>query len=260
MDLLKKRRVPVEAIENNEQLLAEMPRLEDVSDSEDEENTKVKDVVYVEQLVNEQKKNNINYCYRQAVASGHVPRGATVVLDPIYQYYESLSPNDKPKTVMVAEGSAPLRYVRAEINGAQVMDILVDSGSQFCSMKETVAAALGLHWNPDKTIHMQSASGDITTSQGTAEMVPFRFGEITLYMQVHIFANTSYDVLLGRPWDVLTSSIVENFSDGGGKITLTDPSSGQRCVIPTFDFRTEVPKDEQAKEKQDFQRSSMSWR
>jgi hypothetical protein len=126
-------------------------------------------------------------------------------------------------------------------------------------MKESVAAALGLHWNPDKTIHMLSASSDITMSQGTAEMVPFRFGEITFYMQMHIFANPSYEVLLGRPWDVHTSSVVESFRDGGQKITLTDPSTGQRCVIPTYDEKVDPGKTEKVPEKQDFQRS-MSWR
>ena len=53
-------------------------------------------------------------------------------------------------------------------------------------------------------------------------------------MQVHIIGSPAYDILLGRPFDILTESIVRNFSNEDQTVTITDPNTGQRHTIPTF--------------------------
>ena len=41
-------------------------------------------------------------------------------------------------------------------------------------------------------------------------------------------------MLLGRPFDVLTESEIKNTKDGGQTITIKDPNTLRRAVIPTY--------------------------
>ncbi|CAA7260864.1 unnamed protein product [Cyclocybe aegerita] len=101
-------------------------------------------------------------------------------------------------------------------------------------MSKDAAIASQVTWNPDITINMQSANGQIEKSCGLAKNVPFRLGQLTMYLQVHVMEKPAYRVLLGRPFDVLTESEIKNLSDGGQIITITDPNTKERCVVPTY--------------------------
>ena len=101
-------------------------------------------------------------------------------------------------------------------------------------MAKTTAVELGLGWDPSICIYMQSANGQVEKSVGLSKDVPFRFGEVTLYLQVHIINEPGYKVLLGRPFEVLAKSSVENSSDGSQIVTLTDPNTKLKYQVPTY--------------------------
>ena len=65
--------------------------------------------------------------------------------------------------------------------------------------------------------------------------MPFTFGTLTVHMQVHILDNPPYACLIGRPLDVLTESIVQTSRDGYQKLILTDPNSGKRIEVGTYE-------------------------
>ena len=88
-------------------------------------------------------------------------------------------------------------------------------------------------YDPAITISMQSANGGVTPTKGMAHNVPFAFGNITLFLQVHIMETTVYDVLLGRPFDALARTEIQNSSDDMQSITICDPNSDARIVVPT---------------------------
>jgi hypothetical protein len=94
---------------------------------------------------------------------------------------------------------------------------------------------------------MESANGTITPSLGLARNVPFKFGEITLYLQVHIVRAPAYDILLGRPFDQLTECKVNNSANGDQTLTIFDRNSGSELTIPT------IPRGRPRQRKQDFQ-------
>ena len=54
-----------------------------------------------------------------------------------------------------------------------------------------------------------------------------------MYLQVHVISLPAYDVLLGRPFDVLTESVVRNFANEDQTITIQDPNTGRRVTVPT---------------------------
>ena len=102
-------------------------------------------------------------------------------------------------------------------------------------MAKQVAMQLGVSWDPDLRIKMQSANGQLELSEGLARNVSFRLGEVVAYLQVHVLNNPAYEVLLGRPFEVLTKTVAETLPNGEMLITLTDPNTGKRSTIPTFE-------------------------
>ncbi len=194
--------------------------------------------------------------YRQLqVGCDGLPAGAIVLGDPYEQYLSSLGPGEKPKRLIVARESQSLKSVYPLINGKAKAETLLDSGSQIISMSLATAERLSLTWDPDVIINMESANKQVESTKGLARNVPFAFGEMILYLQVHIINDPAYDVLLGKPFEVLTESNVKTKRDGTVELTLTDPNNGKKLVITTYD-RGKVPSTQKREpEGSDFQSS-----
>ena len=184
-------------------------------------------------------------------------KGSVVVSDPVMQYLNALGPGEKPKSVVVAAESHALRTVYPLINGVGEVESLLDPGSQIISMSRDVARTLQVTWDPDITVHMESANKTLEKTLGLAKNVPFVFGPITVYLQVHVIEKVAYRVLLGRPFDTITESEVKNCKDGSQSLTLTDLNTGERCVMHTHE-RGKPPTVLQRPVRQDFVRSSMN--
>jgi hypothetical protein len=109
---------------------------------------------------------------------------------------------------------------------------------------------------------MQSANGQLEKSMGLAQNVPFRWGDLKIYLQVHVIRNPAYKILLGRPFDVLTKSRTEH-ADGSQLLTLTDPNTGRAWTVPTYDraraesTKERAPEVVQSNFQGDFRRASM---
>lgn len=164
----------------------------------------------------------------------NIPDGAWVVSDPVEQYINSLEEGEEPRPLVVCRDSVPLRTVYPIIHRSARAEVLLDTGSQICSMDETVARSLGLSWDPDVVIHLQSANRTTEKTLGLARNVEFDFGGITAYIQLHIIRRPAYDVLLGRPFDVSMSTTVANQANGDQMITLQDPNSNRKVTLATY--------------------------
>jgi hypothetical protein len=159
--------------------------------------------------------------------------GCLVATDIVLQYYSTLGDGQAPKQIYTSMESASLRVLFPKINGQEKVECVVDSGSQIVSMALKSAEGLGLSWDPDVTIFMQSANGQLKKSAGLARNVLFLFGDIPIYLQVHIIDQPAYYVLLGRPFDILSETNIQNFKDGSQSITIRDPNTQRRITLPT---------------------------
>ncbi len=140
---------------------------------------------------------------------------------------------DKSLPLKCARESAPIRSIYPIINHQLEVECVLDSGSQIISMSEAICQQSGLAYDPTMVVEMQSSNGTLNNTLGIARDVPFIIGNITLYLQVHVIRESAYDVLLGRPFDILTQSIVRNYADESQSITIHDPNTGKRATIPT---------------------------
>jgi hypothetical protein len=164
------------------------------------------------------------------------PRDGIIVPDPIERYYRSLQPGEAPDPdrLVIAKESSAVRSIFAVIDSTKRKECILDPGCQIVAMSEDTCHELSLVYDPMIRLNMQSANGTTDWSKGLARNVPFAIGSITLYMQVHVIGSPAYDILLGRPFDILTESIVRNFANEDQTVTITDPNTGQRYTIPTF--------------------------
>ena len=84
---------------------------------------------------------------------------------------------------------------------------------------------------------MQSTNGEVDQSLGLMCNVPMTIGEITLYVQIHIIRCPVHNILLGRPFNILTESVMCNYANEDQAITIQDPNSGLLTTIPTIPRR-----------------------
>lgn len=145
------------------------------------------------------------------------------------------SEEEGDETLQTARPSVPLRSIVAIINHTAEVECIVDPGCQIIAMSEKVANVLGLAYDPKTVLYMTSANGNSNRTLGLAHDTPFVIGGLTLYFQVHIVREASYDILLGRPFDELTNSIVQNRTAGQVTITIQDPNSDRIAIVPTFE-------------------------
>ncbi|KAF9054302.1 hypothetical protein BJ165DRAFT_1399555 [Panaeolus papilionaceus] len=160
--------------------------------------------------------------------------GAYVLPDLVAQYAMVLAPEEEMLTVVVGDESRDLRTVYPDINSAGVEEALLDGGSQICSIEESVARRVGLSWTPQVRVRLQSANKSVTQTLGLARNVPFKFGNIIAYLQLHVIPEAAYQVLLGRPFEVVTALSSKNETTGDQTITLTDPNTGEKISMPTY--------------------------
>jgi hypothetical protein len=159
---------------------------------------------------------------------------ACVIPDPYETYLNSLKPGQLPDTLTVAKESHALRSIYMRVAGAEYIESIVDPGSQIIAMSEAVCHDLGLAYDPSIKLNMQSANGEIDQSLGLARNVPCRIADIVLFLQIHVIRSPAYDILLGRPFDVLTESVVKNFANEDQTITIRDPNTNRHATIPTI--------------------------
>ncbi|SJL18826.1 uncharacterized protein ARMOST_22427 [Armillaria ostoyae] len=159
------------------------------------------------------------------------PEGSSVVPDP---YEARIKKGEKIGPLKCAADSISLRSIVPVVDHQLKVECIIDSGSQVISMSEAMCLCLGLIYDPTVILEMQSANGTTNYSLGLAQNVEFLFGDITLYLQVHIIWQSVYDILLSRPFNMLTQSIMHNYADENQTITIHDPNTGKTATIPTI--------------------------
>jgi hypothetical protein len=110
------------------------------------------------------------------------------------------------------------------INDHSNIESVVDPSSSIIAMSENVCHELGLTYDPQIRLPMQSANSGIDETLGLARNVLCDLGSIILYMQFHIVRDPAYNILLGRPFNVLTESIVHNYQNEAQTIMIRNPN------------------------------------
>ncbi|KAG6872068.1 hypothetical protein C0995_013376 [Termitomyces sp. Mi166 len=163
--------------------------------------------------------------------------GTFGAVDPVEAFYSHWPP-EHCASLCVTKDTDSLRAIMAVINRKKGVECIVDSGSQIVSMLEEIVHQMGLVYDSTVMLNMQSANGMIDQSQGLARNVPCTIVGLTIYLQVHIISQPAYDILLGKPFNVLTHSIVRTLSANETVSTITNPNG----VLTANIFKANIPK------------------
>jgi hypothetical protein len=120
------------------------------------------------------------------------------------------------------------------VDNREEVEGIIDPGSQIIAMLEAVYHDISLAYYPSIKLNMQSANSEVDQSLGLSCNIPCKINTITLYLQIHITRSPAYDILLGRPFNVLTKSTVKNFPNEDQTITIIDPNTKCSVTIPTL--------------------------
>lgn len=92
-------------------------------------------------------------------------------------------------------------------------------------MSEEIFHNLSLAYDPSTHLNMKSANSTTDLSLGLVHNVPCHLTKITLFLQIHVIKNLAYNILLGRPFDVLMKSVIKNYHNKDQTITICNPNS-----------------------------------
>ncbi|KAG5349362.1 hypothetical protein C0989_004379 [Termitomyces sp. Mn162] len=89
-------------------------------------------------------------------------------VDPVKAYIELLPHGEEPVVLTVAKDSQSLCTIMMLIDNKEEVECIHNSGSQIISMSAEIASDLGLSYNPNIVLNMQSANGTMDRLLGLA--------------------------------------------------------------------------------------------
>ncbi|KAF9440558.1 hypothetical protein P691DRAFT_687298 [Macrolepiota fuliginosa MF-IS2] len=79
---------------------------------------------------------------------------------------------------------------------------------------------------------MESVNASKEMTLGLLQDLPIRIRSSVFYLQVQVFENAPYEMLLGRPFLMLTQAQTYHYSNGDSHIMLLDPNTKETLIIP----------------------------
>ena len=138
--------------------------------------------------------------------------------------------------------SLSLRVVRPTVNGEADVEGVLDSGCQMTIIRKDLWLKLGGTLRPDEGCIMETANRSKVQTVGKAMNVRFSFDdEVEVMLNAQIVEVAPFEVLLGRPFFAATQCETKDFPDGNQTIVLTDPKSGRRVMVPTYERVAQGP-------------------
>ena len=179
----------------------------------------------------------IDSASKPASSNANPPPGTIVIDDPYEVSLCTMLDDHGINFLTITKESSPLCTILPLFNHNKYVESIIDPGSQVVAMLEAACHALVLIYNPCIKLCMQSVNGEVDETLGLTRNIPMLVGVITLYIQIYIVWNPAYDVLLGQPFDIVSQSIVHNYSNKEQTITIHDPNTGETAMVPTFTCR-----------------------
>ncbi|KAJ7467045.1 hypothetical protein FB451DRAFT_946042, partial [Mycena latifolia] len=119
------------------------------------------------------------------------------------------------------------------VNNTHMIACTLDQGSEIVAMNRVVWQELGVTLSPDKTLTMESADSNQSTTAGVIKNLKFSIGDIDILLQVHVVDGAPFDILMGRPFFRFTECHTRDRADGTQELTLTCPNTGKTVQVAT---------------------------
>ena len=166
---------------------------------------------------------------KDMVTARRVPVTTSAVQDTLYTNVTAPDTSD----LVVAVDAAPLRTVEGILDGRIAAECLLDQGSSIVAMRRDVWEKLGNPLHSEHVIHMESSHGTIAPTLGLIKNFPLQIGPCTFHVQMQVADTLPCEVLVGRPFFMLTGSQTIDHPHGAQDLILNNPNTGERIIVPT---------------------------
>jgi hypothetical protein len=167
-----------------------------------------------------------------AIISNDTVGHFTYILEnPFNLFIQKLQPGEQMDVLTVVKESHALQLLDMLVNNQEYIEAIVDPRLQIIAMSEAVCHNLNLQYDPRIRLKMQLANSSVDLSLGLSHNVPAQIRSITLYLQIHVIWAPAYDILLGRPFNMITELVVHNYKNKDQTITICDPNTSQMATI-----------------------------
>jgi len=141
----------------------------------------------------------------------------------------------KPRSdgLISTDHSVSLRALDVKPKDGFTAEAIVDDGSQIIAVRRNIWEKSGESLRADYKMVMESAN---TTSNDTMGLIPdfkINIGGYDFYIQAQVVEKAPYEILLGRPFFVMTRVLIQHFEDEGSHMTMTDPNTKAIISVPT---------------------------
>ncbi|KAF9440990.1 hypothetical protein P691DRAFT_815582, partial [Macrolepiota fuliginosa MF-IS2] len=116
--------------------------------------------------------------------------------DNVFSFLQQ-SPTTLPRSLIIANQVKDLWTIPLELGGSVTVEAILDEGSQITAIQRDVWERLGLPLLSNQTMVMESANSSKEATLGLLHNLPAHIGRSTLYLQVQVVENASYEMLLG---------------------------------------------------------------
>lgn len=144
----------------------------------------------------------------------------------------------REQRVPSALDSLPVRIipiVMTASNGDKItVDAILDPGASVVCLRSDIWERLGsAPMAADDRITMEAANSTSTRSEGVVRNLPAKLGEIDLRLNVHVFEDAPYAMLLGRPFFAYIRSQLLDVDENTVHLIATDPHTGKSFRFAT---------------------------
>ncbi|KAI9435904.1 hypothetical protein F5148DRAFT_989786, partial [Russula earlei] len=128
-----------------------------------------------------------------------------------------------PLTAPEPEYSLPLQEVDITFTPDLTEPGVIDPGSQIVVIRQDLAREVNAKINYAQRLAMESANGLTSWTVGCAENLPMRIGDISFALHAYVVEQAPMRLLLGRPFQQLLLTRLEDFPNGKVELSICDP-------------------------------------
>jgi hypothetical protein len=124
--------------------------------------------------------------------------------------------------------------IRATTIGGHVLTCVLDQGAEVVVMPKEIWQSLSVGLCSDHRLNMESVNTLRDSTLGVIENIPLDFGRGPMFFQVQVTERANFEILLSRPFFMLTSCRTFDLPNGNQDILITDPNLHREMRIPTL--------------------------
>jgi len=189
---------------------------------------------------------------RELLAARKIPVGSTLLNEctcPVSVNVAELKPRSDNK--IAAQHSVSLRVLDVGLKNNVNVEGILDDGSQIIAIRRDIWERTGEALRSDYKMVMESANSTTNGTMGVINDLKITIGGYDFYVQAQVIENAPYELLLGRPFSILTEANTKNFKDGSSHLTMVDPNSKAQISIPTRERERDAKRRKNCRAHQD---------